>query len=252
MGSGDGCGAMSVVTRRSVGAVGSCAFSMRAAGAGSIRRSEWSHCTGAGARRRAGLRHRRHPRPARPAARCWPPRSRRSSVILPPARPTIVFVGDYVDRGPGLTRGHRLAMRSGPLPEFERVHLRGNHEEWFEDFLGGDISVGPSWLYCGGAADARELRHASAATRRGQPDARLRVQCRRTSRRRCLPPTKPSCAALDLLSRDGRLSLRPCRRQARRAARRAVDRTTSDLDPRRLSAMRPPTTAMSSCTATPS
>ena len=38
-----------------------------------------------------------------------------------------------------------------PLPDFERVHLRGNHEEWFEDFL-TDISVGPSWLYCGGVA----------------------------------------------------------------------------------------------------
>ena len=36
-----------------------------------------------------------------------------------------------------------------PLPDFERVHLRGNHEDWFESFR-SDTGVGPSWLYCGG------------------------------------------------------------------------------------------------------
>ena len=69
---------------------------------------------------------------------------------LPPARPTIVFLGDYVDRGPD-SFGVIDWLCQRPLPEFERVHLRGNHEEWFEEFL-ADISVGPSWLYCGGVA----------------------------------------------------------------------------------------------------
>ena len=68
---------------------------------------------------------------------------------LPPARPTLVCVGDYVDRGPD-SFGVIDWLCERPLPAFERVHLRGNHEEWFEDFLGGDIAVGPSWLYCGG------------------------------------------------------------------------------------------------------
>ena len=67
---------------------------------------------------------------------------------LPPARPTVVFLGDYVDRGPD-SRGVIDRLLEQPLPDFERVHLRGNHEDWFEDFL-TDISVGPSWLYCGG------------------------------------------------------------------------------------------------------
>ena len=70
--------------------------------------------------------------------------------LLPPARPTLVFLGDYVDRGPD-SRGVIDWLCARPLPDFERVHLRGNHEEWFEEFL-TDISVGPSWLYCGGAA----------------------------------------------------------------------------------------------------
>ena len=69
---------------------------------------------------------------------------------LPPARPTLVFLGDYVDRGP-YSFGVIEWLSQRPLPEFERVHLRGNHEEWFENFL-ADISVGPSWLYCGGVA----------------------------------------------------------------------------------------------------
>ena len=67
---------------------------------------------------------------------------------LPPARPTLVFLGDYVDRGPD-SRAVIDRLVERPLPAFERVHLRGNHEDWFESFL-TDTSVGPSWLYCGG------------------------------------------------------------------------------------------------------
>ena len=70
--------------------------------------------------------------------------------LLPPGRPTVVFLGDYVDRGPD-SCGIIDWLCERPLPDFERVHLRGNHEEWFEEFL-TDISVGPSWLYCGGVA----------------------------------------------------------------------------------------------------
>ena len=67
---------------------------------------------------------------------------------LPPARPTAVFLGDYVDRGPE-SRAVIDWLIERPLPAFARVHLRGNHEDWFEGFL-ADTSLGPSWLYCGG------------------------------------------------------------------------------------------------------
>lgn len=67
---------------------------------------------------------------------------------LPPARPTLVFLGDYVDRGPD-SRGVIDWLIERPLPAFERVHLRGNHEDWFDSFR-SDIRVGPSWFYCGG------------------------------------------------------------------------------------------------------
>ena len=67
---------------------------------------------------------------------------------LPPLRPTVVFLGDYVDRGPE-SRGVIDFLLEQPLPDFARVYLRGNHEDWFESFR-SDMSVGPSWLYCGG------------------------------------------------------------------------------------------------------
>ena len=67
---------------------------------------------------------------------------------LAPLRPTLVFLGDYVDRGPESCAVIDWLIED-PLPSFERVLLRGNHEDWFEGFL-TDASVGPSWLYCGG------------------------------------------------------------------------------------------------------
>ena len=88
--------------------------------------------------------------------------------LLPPARPTVVFVGDYVDRGPD-SCGVIDWLCERPLPDFERVHLRGNHEEWFEDFL-TDISVGAELALLRRGGDARKLRHPGGA-RRGQPGA---------------------------------------------------------------------------------
>jgi len=66
----------------------------------------------------------------------------------PTLRPTVVFLGDYVDRGPH-SFGVIDWLLGRPLPDFDRVHLRGNHEDWFESFR-SDTSVGPSWFYCGG------------------------------------------------------------------------------------------------------
>lgn len=66
------------------------------------------------------------------------------------ARRVVVFLGDYVDRGP---RSRQVLDRlaAGPPPGFEWVALDGNHEDMMRGFL-DDPSTGPVWLRNGGGA----------------------------------------------------------------------------------------------------
>ena len=63
-------------------------------------------------------------------------------------RRVIVYLGDYVDRGPD-SMGVIDLLLDSPLAEFESVHLIGNHERLMLDFL-RDASVGPTWILNGG------------------------------------------------------------------------------------------------------
>ncbi len=65
----------------------------------------------------------------------------------PAASASIIFLGDYIDRGPD-SRGvlERLARREVPLPY---VALRGNHEEMLISFL-SDAAYMSSWRHFGG------------------------------------------------------------------------------------------------------
>ena len=72
----------------------------------------------------------------------------------PAARPLVVFVGDYVDRGPD-SRGvidALLAFSQEPSVEVEA--LRGNHEAAMLGFL-MDVDAGPVWATWGGDATLR-------------------------------------------------------------------------------------------------
>lgn len=60
----------------------------------------------------------------------------------------LVFLGDYVDRGPE-SAGVIDRLAAGPPPGFGAVHLKGNHEQALIQFL-DDVSVGPGWLKFGG------------------------------------------------------------------------------------------------------
>ena len=67
----------------------------------------------------------------------------------PPARQTIVYLGDYVDRGPqSPVVIDRLI--DAPLAGFASIHLLGNHEDIMLRFHDGDVSVAASWLQYGG------------------------------------------------------------------------------------------------------
>ncbi len=73
---------------------------------------------------------------------------RRDLAGRPIDRPVLVYLGDYIDRGYE-SRGVIDHMLEPPPAGFERVCLKGNHEDFLLKFL-ADISVGPVWLANGG------------------------------------------------------------------------------------------------------
>jgi len=74
--------------------------------------------------------------------------------VAPGSGDTVVFLGDYVDRGPAskdvINRLIRL-RREGP----HCVFLKGNHEDMFLAFLGKRGHYGDAFLYNGGEATLR-------------------------------------------------------------------------------------------------
>jgi serine/threonine protein phosphatase 1 len=66
------------------------------------------------------------------------------------SRRILVHLGDYVDRGPDAQRVLDLLI-SMPMPGFQSVHLRGNHEQLMLDFA-ADAGRGLRWFVNGGLA----------------------------------------------------------------------------------------------------
>ena len=63
----------------------------------------------------------------------------------------LIFVGDYIDRGPD-SKGVIDYLLCGLPEDFETVFLRGNHEDVALRVLGGDTDLVSSWMQFGGAA----------------------------------------------------------------------------------------------------
>lgn len=72
----------------------------------------------------------------------------RDAAGRPESRRVIVYLGDYVDRGYQSREVIDHLLASGP-EGFERVFLRGNHEEFLVGFL-ADSAGARSWLSNGG------------------------------------------------------------------------------------------------------
>jgi serine/threonine protein phosphatase 1 len=68
----------------------------------------------------------------------------------PIERRVVVYLGDYVDRGPD-SRGVIDLLAREPLPGFESIFLKGNHEDRLLEFL-VDPGVAPGWMTYGGDA----------------------------------------------------------------------------------------------------
>ena len=65
-------------------------------------------------------------------------------------RKVLIYLGDYIDRGEDSCAVVDLLLQPAPTG-FERVCLKGNHEESLLQFL-EDEQTGPAWLAYGGAA----------------------------------------------------------------------------------------------------
>lgn len=66
------------------------------------------------------------------------------------ARNTLVYLGDYIDRGPA-SRQVLDRLTGDPLPGFDAVFLKGNHDEFLRRFL-EDGAPSDTWLANGGVA----------------------------------------------------------------------------------------------------
>jgi serine/threonine protein phosphatase 1 len=102
----------------------------------------------------------------------------------PADRRVLVYIGDYVDRGPD-SSGVLDLLLDRPLPGFEIVHLLGNHEDAMLRFP-DDASVGPTWLHYGGVETLRsyEIELSSGDWRDERELWRLQGEVRRRVPRR--------------------------------------------------------------------
>ncbi|HEV2302110.1 MAG TPA: metallophosphoesterase family protein [Stellaceae bacterium] len=98
----------------------------------------------------------------------------------PQPRKRVVYLGDYIDRGPD-SGGVIDLLIDEPLGGFERVHLEGNHEHAMLGFL-VDIRFGPMWLGNGG--DATLTSYGIPVPNPGHPGELLDTQERLAA---CLP-----------------------------------------------------------------
>lgn len=82
----------------------------------------------------------------------------------PDAQPVLVFLGDYVDRGPGSQQVVETILALQAAPGFEVRTLKGNHEEALLRFL-DEPGFGATWAEHGGNATLASYGVQPPATR---------------------------------------------------------------------------------------
>lgn len=89
--------------------------------------------------------------------------------IAPTGDDTLVFLGDYVDRGPASREVIDQLVALRDEQRCRSVFLRGNHEDMFLDFLGEEGSHGDVFLFNGGRATLGSYGVKSGARRSEVP-----------------------------------------------------------------------------------
>jgi serine/threonine protein phosphatase 1 len=84
-------------------------------------------------------------------------------------RRQVVYLGDYVSRGPD-SAGVVDRVREWQPDGFERITLKGNHEDLLLRFLAGEINTGRHWLDYGGL-EAMAAYGVAIADREARDDA---------------------------------------------------------------------------------
>ncbi len=75
---------------------------------------------------------------------------RAHALQAPPAKITVLYIGDLIDRGPDSAGVIDLLMRPPSVPNAHSVVLMGNHERMMLDALTGDLTAAHRWVANGG------------------------------------------------------------------------------------------------------
>ena len=71
-------------------------------------------------------------------------------VRRPAARPLLLHIGDYVDRGPDTAAVIERLLETPRIDGMPTINLMGNHEHTMLQALSGDRAAGTDWLFQGG------------------------------------------------------------------------------------------------------
>lgn len=73
-------------------------------------------------------------------------------------RDTIVFLGDYIDRGENSKEVLEFLMEIKSTPELDHIFLLGNHEDMMIDALSPQLSDNRMWLQNGGKKTLKDFK----------------------------------------------------------------------------------------------
>jgi len=71
---------------------------------------------------------------------------------FPVAHAELIFLGDYISRGPDSAAVLDLLIEAAPQLPLRVTYLKGNHEDTALSFLDGDLQMARTWLQYGGRA----------------------------------------------------------------------------------------------------